>query len=329
MSKLERKYQTVEARVEVVNRLLMIELILYYIVAVSLNLYELVNREKGILPIFVVGMSVLFLPVTIFVFRKYKRSIAFCYLPLILFFIEFFIVLVLEDKQYTLFIPIVILSSLVLLYNKKIISIFSILAAIIGIANRISQITVNNSPQENITLSVTLTIFLLAIFGIYRTTIRGKQFNDDIIGTIKDEQEKQKEILEEVLHIAEVIKKNADSSKELVNKLGESTDITAATVHEISLGTQATAVSIQNQTRMTHEIKVSLDENVDISNTMVEKAKEASASVDDTLVVMKNLKEHSKDIANTNTEVEKSMHNLLERTGSVQQIADIITSISQ
>lgn len=328
MNKVERKYNTMEARVEVVNKLLTIELIFFYIIAILLNVFELVNKENGKLPIIIIVMAILLLSGTLLQYFKIKTSEKYSFIPLILFFIEFFMVLVIEDKQFILFIPIVILSSLVLFYNKKLITIFSILAAVIGIINRVYFIVLGSSNQDNATMTITMSIFLMAIFGIYRTTIRGKQFNDDIIGTVEDKQTLQKEILNEVLSIAEVIKRNVDSSKELVNKLGQSTEITSATVHEISLGTQATAVSIQNQTKMTQEIQVALDEDVKKYYEMVNKAKTASDSVDETLVVMSNLREHSKDIASTNTEVEKSMNNLLERTGSVQQIVDIITSIS-
>ncbi|HKM34325.1 MAG TPA: methyl-accepting chemotaxis protein [Lachnospiraceae bacterium] len=329
MENSERKYQSMKARVEVVNKLLLIELIIYYIIAILISSYEFVCNEYGKLPVLIIVLAILFVSGTLVLYQRNKSSESFCFVPLILFFIEFFLVLVLENEQYTLFISIVILSSLILLYSKKIITIFSLIAAVIAIINRVYQIISMSSSQDNATLTITMAIFLMAIFGIYRTTVRGKQFNDDIIGTIRDEQKSQEEILKEVLSIADVIKKNADASNELVNKLGESSDITAGTVHEISLGTQATAVSVQNQTKMTQEIQKSLEENVRISHEMVNKAQETSASVDDTLTVMGNLKDHSKEIASTNTEVEKSMNNLLDRTSSVQQIADIITNISQ
>lgn len=327
--KKERKFQDVNARAEVVNKLLMIELIVYYIVAILISLYEYVNNKYGILPTVIIVMAVLFMAGTVVHYISKKRSENFCFIALTMFFIEHASVLILEDEQLILLSTVVILSTLVLFYNKKIISIFSLIAAVIGILNCVYHVIENDSSQDNTTLIVTLAIYLIATFGIYRTTIRGKQFNDDIIETLKDKQQMQEEILGEVLNIAGVIKTNVDASNELASRLGETTDSAASTIHEISLSTQTTAESIENQTRMTQEIQKSLDDTVNISHVMVQKAQESSASIDETISVMSNLKDHSKVISATNTEVEKSMNDLLERTRSVQQIADIINNISK
>lgn len=327
--KEERTYQDTEVRTKIVNRLLMIELIVYYIVAVVVSSYELVNDQYGTLAVIIIVMAILFTIGTAAHYLRRKHSKNFCYTALTSFFIEYTLVLALEDVQLTLFVAIVILSSLVLFYNKRIITIYSLITAIIGIANCVYHVTVGSTSQDNITLIVTSVIFLMAIFGIYRVTIRGKQFNDDIIETIRDKHKTQEEILSEVLDIASVIKMVVDASDELVNRLGETTDNATSTVHEISLSTQATAESIQNQTKMTQEIQTSLDETVDISRILVEKAQEATASINKTLSAISAMKNHSKEIAETSTEVEKSMNNLLDRTKSVQQVADIITGISE
>lgn len=327
--KKEHKYQSANARTGVVNRLLMIELIIYYIVAILISSYELINKQYGILPKLIIVMAILFTFGTLVHYLRKKYSERFCITALTNFFIEYALVLVLEDEQLTLFIAIVILSTLVLFYSKKIITIFSLIAATIGVVNCVYHVIEGSIGQDNINLIFTLAIYMMAIFGIYRITIRGKQFNDDIIEAIKDEQETQEEILNEVLIITGVIKKNVDASNELVSRLGETTDNTTSAVHEISLSTQATAESIENQTRMAQEIQLSLDETVNISHVMVHKAEESSVSIDETLSVMNNLKAHSKEISATNTEVEKSINDLLDRTKSVQQIAEIINDISQ
>jgi len=328
-TKKERKYQSTEARTKAVNRLLMIELIVYHVVAVIISSYELVKKQYGILPTIIIVMAILFTLGTVTHYFRKKYSKNFCYTALTSFFIEYAFVLVLKDAQLTLFVAIVILSSLILFYNKKIITIYSLITAIIGIVNCVHYMVTGSSSQDNVTLIVTSTIFLIAILGIYRITIRGKQFNDDIIQTISDKHKIQEEILNELLSTANTVKMVVDASNELVDRLGETTDNTASTVHEISLSTQATAESIQNQTKMTQEIQASLDDTVNISHTLVNKAQEASASINNALSAISVLKNHSKEIAETNTEVEKSMNNLLDRTKSVQQIADIINEISE
>lgn len=325
----ERTFQSMTARLAVVNKLLMIEVFVYYLAAILVSLFELQGGMYGQLPVTIIATSALFAAVTALLYLRGKSAENFSIKALAMFYIIYFLVLVLEDEQLTQFVAIVVLSALVLFYNKKIITVFSLITAIIGIVNCVYHVVAMNSSRDDITLIGTLVIFLAAIFGVFRTTISGKQFNDDTIGAVKDKQKAQEEMLAEVLDIANVVRENANASNELVNGLGESARITTTTVNEISLSTQSTAVSVQTQTKMTQQIQQSIEETVNISHKIIHWAGESTASIHNSLDVMSNLKDQSNEIAVTNSDVENSMSSLLERTKSVQEIADIITGISE
>ena len=265
-NKTKRRFQDETNRLRVTNKLLIIELTMYYFLVIIFSAYELINHNYSILPYIVIAASVVFAITSLLIFARDKASKFFCFKVLTLYYPVYLVALVFENLQMTLFTSLVLLSALVVFYNKKMITIFSVISALCGAFNCVYQLViVKNSSVSAVSLVFTLIIFLAAVFGIYRTTIRGIQFNDDIIGAIKDEQKAQSDMLEEVLDISNIVKKNADTSNELVRKLGNSTKITNSTINEISLSTQSTAESVQMQTVMTQQIQQSIDEAVSIS----------------------------------------------------------------
>lgn len=328
-SKTERRFQDERNRLRVTNKLITIEVVIFYLIAITFSIFELQANRFGRIPIIVVTISVIFSFVSLLMYLRDKSSKYLSYKALTLFYIVYVVVLLFEDEQMILFTSIVLLTGLVVFYNKKLILAYSGIAAASGIINCIYHVAMKNSGTSDIVLIGTLIVYLAAIFGVYRTTIRGIQFNDDIIGTVKDEQKAQSDMLAEVLDIANIINKNANASNELVIRLGESTKLTNTTVNEISLSTQSTAESVQAQTRMTQQIQQSIEETVSISHEIVRRAEDSSESIHNSLGVMNNLKGQSNEIAATNTDVEASMSSLLEKTQSVQEIAEIIAGISE
>ncbi len=329
-TKTERRYQDEKNRLAVTNRLITLEVVVYYFMASAFSIYELVNKNYGTLPIVIISASTVFALLTSLIFIRDRSSKHFCYKALSLFYPVFFAVLVFENEQMTLFLSIVLLTALIVYYDKKILSIFSVITLFCGVFNCVYHVVfAKKSDFSGFYLIGTLIIFLIAIFGVFRTTIRSIQFNTDIVDTIKDKQKAQEEMLEEVLDISNVVRENANASNELVNKLGESTMLTNATVNEISLSTQSTAESVQIQTKMTQHIQQSIEETVSISHEMVARAENSSKSIHNSLEVMNDLKGQSVVIATTSTDVEASMNSLMEKTDSVREIAEIIAGISE
>jgi methyl-accepting chemotaxis protein len=329
ISKKIRRFQDEKNRLAITNKLMTVEVIIYYLMAISFSLIELFNHRFGKLPIVIIITSIVFGIISFLIFLRNRIAKNFCYKALTLFYTVYIVVLVFEDVQVTLFTAIILLTTLVVFFDKKVITIYSIISAICGIINCIYHIAAGNSNSSATTMIGTLVVFLAAVYGVYRTTLRSIHFNYDIIETIKDEQKAQGVMLEEVLDIANIVRENASASNELVNKLGESTKVTNTTVKEISHSTQSTAESVQEQTRMTQQIQQSIEDTVSISREMVNQAEESSGSIYNSLEAMNSLKDQSNVIATTNIEVEASMNSLIDKTHSVQEIAEIIAGISE
>jgi methyl-accepting chemotaxis protein len=317
-------------RMHTLNRLLMVELCIYYVLIITFSSYEYILGKYQTISLFLVITSTIFGIFSFGFFMKNKSSKTYPYVPLTLYFITYFCVIVLADIQLTLFTSIVISASLIQQYNKKLIRVYSNASILIGIMNLIYHIPMGHkSNLPAATLIGTLIVYFAAVIAIYIATIRSIQFNNDALSKMEDEKNEQVNMLNDVIHITKVVKKDVDESNQLVHSLGESTQIANNAVNEISISTQSIADSIQEQTNMTQSIQKSIENTVELSNEMKQYANESGKQIADCFEKMKQIKEHSNGIALSNSNVESSMNQLSEKTQSVQSIASIIAGISK
>ena len=89
---------------------------------------------------------------------------------------------------------------------------------------------------------------------------------------IKAEAENQKEMMNDVLRIAEKVREGTNHAMDIVNELQESAETVSQAVGDISSSTSATAESIQNQSAMTHDIQEHLEDTVLRAESMVKVA---------------------------------------------------------
>lgn len=174
--------------------------------------------------------------------------------------------------------------------------------------------------------SVACVYLLLAL--IYLTSNVLKQFNHDTLHNSMQEQRKQKAIMDDVILVADEVRKGTESVMNIVNSLNESSEIVNGAMKDISDSTLSTAENIQMQTTMTQNIQDSIEQTIESSENMVRVAKHSSELNDQSLAIMEQLKSQSDVIANTNSAVAKAMQELQERTEAVKSIADTIFSIS-
>ena len=110
----------------------------------------------------------------------------------------------------------------------------------------------------------TLIVFSLSITLSAKLSI---VFTKENIDSILKEQ-KQAEILDDVLKIAASIEKNAQDVYDIVEKSAAGSDVITNAVSEISTGVSQTAESIQNQTHMAKNIHKLIVDTSDLSDHM-------------------------------------------------------------
>lgn len=329
-SKKFHRFTDVSERMKVINRLLMVELCIFYFLVISFSFYEYKEGTHKNVALFLMLASLAFGIFNVGSYLRNRASKKYSYNALFLYYVTFLGIVVFEDIQLILYSSIVVLAALVEHYNKKLIATFSIVSVFVEIFNIIYHIPLNNEsslPPE--TLLGNMVVYISAVIAIYITTIRSLQFNNDTIAKMEDEKNEQANMLNDVIHITKVVKEDIDASYDLVHKLGDSTQIANNSVNEISISTQSIATSIQEQTSMTQNIQKSIDNTVGLSSEMKQYADESSKWIIQCFKMMKQIKAHSKEIALSNSNVDSSMNQLAEKTQSVQNIANIIAGISK
>lgn len=317
-------------RLKVINRLLTIELSIYYFLVIAFSIFEFKQGNFKTLSVSMIITSIVFGIITVVTYLNIKGSKKFVYYALTLYYLSFLCVTVFEDIQLMLFSSIVILASLIQRYNKRLITIYSVTSIIIEIINCIYHIPLNhesNLPAS--TLMGTMVVYIATVIAVYFTTIRSLQFNKDIISKMADEKNEQADMLKDIIHITQAVKKDIDELYKLIDKLGESTQNSNNSVKEISVSTQSIADSIQEQTGMTQSIQESIDSTAELSNEMKQFADESENRIAECFNLFKQIQEHSAGIALSNSNVDSSMKQLTEKTEAVHNIANIIAGISK
>lgn len=169
-------------------------------------------------------------------------------------------------------------------------------------------------------------VLLLAV--TVMTTRVANLFNKDSVGAAEAEQARQKQIMEDVISVAEEVRKGTENAMGIINKLNESSEVVNGAMGNISSSTQSTSDNIQTQTTMTQNIQESINLTIQSSENMVRVAQQSDELNQQNLELMGELKQQSEVIAKTNGDVATSMRELQERTNAVKGIADTIFSIS-
>ena len=173
-----------------------------------------------------------------------------------------------------------------------------------------------------------LSAALLMVVIIILTGKVAKIYNDDSVGAALAEQERQKEIMADVLNVASEVRKGTEKAMDIINQVNESSEVVNNAMRDISDSTYSTSENIQTQTTMTQNIQESINVTIQSSENMVRVAQQSNELNQQNLLLMGDLKHQSQVIAETNSDVAEAMKALQERTQAVKGIADTIFSIS-
>ena len=260
--------------------------------------------------------------------KPYDRNIkyiAFIGLMLVTFLVSYAF-----NNYYLRFMAAFPLVGCILFFDKKFSAITGVSFTIVNLLVNLAR-TFGTDPYTGETASdqFTATFGIMVLMAlIYLTTRLGYQFNHDTIASLRAEQAMQKEMLDNVISVAEEVRRGTEDAMEMMNKLNESTEVVNGAMTEISDSALGTAESIQTQTTMTQNIQDSIEVTLKRSENMVSVAKQSGELNEQSLAIVNNLKRQSEVIADTNSEVAESMRALQDKTSAVKSIADTIFSIS-
>lgn len=211
---------------------------------------------------------------------------------------------------------------------------FSKIAAIIVSAGNISitlfrQFVLHNYTEEsfvpNLVAALAVTVLM---FIMYYLTKVGKTFNEDSLGRVQHEAELQKEMMHDVLVIAEQVRTGTGQAMEIVNELRMSSEAVTEAVGDISHSTSATAESVQNQSVMTQGIQEHLEQTLLRAEDMVKVAARSNELNEESTEKMRRLHKEAEALQKTNDTVAATMKQLQQNVMNVKEITKTIFDIS-
>jgi len=325
------RYADREAQIQRTNRFMVVGYIIYYLMALLIVWISGVRGFHSYLycVILTVTMAISWIiPMILYARNKKGTKIkyyAFAGLMLSSFFLAWAF-----NGYYVRFMAALPLVGCILFFDKKFAAISSVLFTLLNlIVNLAREFVAQPYPDGSFMDQLTATLAIAVMMAlVYLTTRLGAQFNKDTIGSLKVEQAQQKEILDNVIAVAEEVRRGTENAMGLMNTLNTSTEVVNGAMSEISGSAQGTAESIQTQTTMTQSIQDSIEVTLKRSENMVEVAKHSGELNEHSLQIMGDLKKQSEVISDTNSDVAASMRQLQERTEAVKNIASTIFEIS-
>lgn len=325
------RYADREAQIKRTNRFMVICYVIYYVASLVVVWISGVRGFRsmgycGMLTAIVAISSII--PMIMYMRNKASEKIkyyAFAGLMISSFFIAWAF-----NGYYIRFMAGLPLVGCVLFFDKKFAAISSISFTMLNlVVNLVRNAGASPYPDGSFMDQMSATFAIAVMMAlVFLATRLGTQFNKDTIDSLKAEQEQQKEILNNVIAVAEEVRRGTENAMDLMNTLNASTEVVNGAMSEISGSAQGTAESIQTQTTMTQSIQDSIEVTLKRSENMVAVAKHSGELNEHSLQIMGDLKKQSEVISDTNSDVATSMRQLQERTEAVKNIASTIFEIS-
>lgn len=325
-----RIYQEETARIKRVNLYMLTGLFMMYVVFIGAIARTLISSNT-INGFFIANATALTLCIVCIIvnYIEYKKSPAstnYRYIVVVGFVLIYGILLYSTADYYVIVSFIAVLMGCVMYYDIILSRTCAVMMFILMLIRSIMNVTSGTSSVglEIVRLLVLLTISTTLAFD----TKIGKAFIDDTVGAVTDQRNQIDSILSEVLKLSAIVKTNIDKASVLINDLNDSTDTVNSTVEEIANSTTSVTQSIIDQSQTTGEIQKDIKNTESTSNNAVTIVKESSEAIQDSLLVSKQLKTNSLEIASINQDVSDAMIELQTKVKEVNDIIGVILDIS-
>lgn len=313
------------------NRFLTIGFIVYYVFVIGVVVTACMRGVRSVgYTVFFCGIVVISLAVNVLLYVRNKEDRKIRYLGMVGLLLVAFLMSYAFDNYYVRFMAAIPFVGCILFYDKKFLaqtgSIFAILnVAVVSIKTFVTHAYSGEDALDQ--WGATFAIVLMMVLVVWTVSISSK-FNMDTIGSLQAKEAAQKKMLDDVIAVANEVRKGTENAMGIVNELNSSTEVVNGAMKDISDSTLSTAENIQTQTEMTQNIQDSIEATLVRSEKMVTVAQQSGELNEQSAKIMEDLKKQSEVIADTNSEVAEAMTRLQERTNAVKSIADTIFSIS-
>ena len=328
--KMQQKYNDAMNRVAKVNQTAMISLTfieLLLILALVIQTFA-VKTSFGKLGIFPLIILIIGMIVNWIVYLRNKKSTKLKYIMLSSFYVGWLFLMAAGTNVMVSYYIYPLLIATILYYDKK----FEKLMYSLVMGTTILRFVVWGAKGllfggDN-TYFISLMVHLEIIIVIHVIAKLSIKFSDDMISSLKDEQDVQTNMLNDILLISKEVQKGVSETNELIENVQNDSEMVHNAIADISDRTQKTVASVQEQTRMTRSINNDIEETAENAKIMVEAATSSAELLEKNMKIVESIRNDAAIINDTNSKVAVSMEDLQKRAKEVQEITEVIFNIS-
>ena len=329
-NKVQRKYSDATNRVAKVNQTTMVSLTfieLLLILALVIQTFA-IKTDFGKLGIFPLIVLIIGTIVNWVVYLKNKKSVKLKYIMLSSFFIGWLFIMVTGSNVMVSFYIYPLVIATILYYDKKFEKIMFLLVFGTTILRYIVWGAKGWLFGGDNTYFISLVVHTEIILVIHIIAKLSIKFSDDMINSVKDEQDIQSNMLKDILLISKEVQKGVSETNELIENVQCDSSIVHSAIADISDRTQKTVESVQEQTRMTESINEDIEETAENAKIMVEAATSSAELLEKNMKIVDSIRNDAVVMNETNSKVVVSMDELQKKAKEVQEITEVIFNIS-
>ena len=325
----QRKYSTVQSRISKVNQsalisVTLIEVFLIFALFVQTFTEETNFGQLGIIPLFIILISAI-LNWIMYIRDKSKTNLRyFMFFPFLVSWL--YLMLLGTNPNVYLYIYPILISAIIYHDIKFEKTVF--FSNLIGCILRCIIWGINGIFAKDQTSFIVTVVNFEIIIVIHIVAVLSEKFNHDMVYTVKDEQELQETMLKDILQISENVQQGVTNTNIILENLKNASSIVHNSIEEISVRTQETVESVQEQTMMTKRINDDIGETAENAKVVVDAASISSKLLAENMSVIASIRNDAETINKTNSHVATSMEELQKKAQEVQQITEVIFSIS-
>lgn len=325
----QRKYNDEQARIAKVNQTAIISITLIELLLVFALFYQTFGEKTSFGKLGIIPLIILFVGIIVnwVVYKKTKGSVKLKYYIVASFFISWFYLMVLGHNAMVYFYIYPIIISTIIYHDKKFEKIIFNSVLVTNILRAIIWGVQGYFASDSSAFISTVVSFEIIIV-IHITAVLSEKFNHDMVYAVKDEQEHQNVMIKDILEISENVQHGVSNTNELIENLRDASNMVHSSIEDISARTKETVESVQEQTRMTKRINRDIEETAENAKVMVEAATTSAKLLEDNMTVIASIRNDAETINTTNSHVATSMEDLQKKAKEVQQITEVIFSIS-
>ena len=237
------------------------------------------------------------------------------------------------ESPWLMYMPFPLFVTYLLFFDVKLLSFASILINIFNVVGSWRYITECENLGRFYYMQVAYFVQILYVFlfttAICITLSYNNKFNNEKVKFITDMKEKSEKLSEQVINIAQNVKKSAIGTNNVITELEESTNNSMSILQEISRGNISNAESVERQTVMTANITSMIDGVLEETDRASETTNESLDGLNKSKDSFNALKYKSNLIVESNKEVIATINEFVENARKVKNITNGIAEISE